>query len=65
MSKQKKSTIEVKGSAITILSQVDIWESLFNSNFNYNEFATIKSMASLNSYKTRVDGHFKTLGIWS
>lgn len=28
-----------------------IWESVYNSNFNYGEFATIKSKAGLNNYK--------------
>jgi hypothetical protein len=28
-----------------------IWESVFNLDFNYGEFATIKSQAGLNSYK--------------
>lgn len=31
-----------------------IWESVFNSGFNYGEFATIKSRAGLNSYKISV-----------
>ena len=31
-----------------------IWEELHNSNFNYGEFATIKSRAGLNSYKISV-----------
>ena len=31
-----------------------IWESINNSNFNYGEFATIKSQAGLNSYKISV-----------
>ena len=84
MSKTKKATIEVKGAAITVLSQgetdyisltdmlkakdgdffisdwlrnrntvefLGIWESIFNPAFNSGEFATIKSMAGLNSYK--------------
>ncbi len=28
-----------------------IWESINNPQFNYGEFATIKSMAGLHSYK--------------
>jgi len=28
-----------------------IWESVYNPNFNYGEFATIKSQAGLNNYK--------------
>jgi hypothetical protein len=31
-----------------------IWESVYNLNFNYGEFATIKSQAGLNSYKLSV-----------
>ena len=31
-----------------------IWEKLHNPNFNYGEFATIKSRAGLNSYKISV-----------
>jgi len=87
MSKAQKSTIEVQGTAITILSQQDgdyisltdmlkakdgdffisdwlrnrntveflgIWESVHNPDFNYGEFATIKTQAGLNSYKISV-----------
>ncbi|MEN5193456.1 KilA-N domain-containing protein [Sphingobacterium faecium] len=31
-----------------------IWESVYNSNFNYGEFAIIRSQAGLNSYKLSV-----------
>lgn len=31
-----------------------IWESVYNPNFNYGEFATIKSQAGLNNYKISV-----------
>lgn len=31
-----------------------IWESIYNPNFNYGEFAVIKSQAGLNSYKLSV-----------
>jgi len=31
-----------------------IWESVHNPNFNYGEFAIIKSQAGLNSYKLSV-----------
>ncbi|MDT3739935.1 MAG: KilA-N domain-containing protein [Candidatus Kapabacteria bacterium] len=31
-----------------------IWESVYNKNFNYGEFATIKSFAGLNNYKLSV-----------
>ncbi len=83
----KKTTISVQGTAITVLSQegegyisltdmmkakdgdffisdwlrnrntvefLGIWESVFNPDFNYGEFATIKSQAGLNSYKISV-----------
>ena len=87
MSKSKKSTIEVQGAAITVLSTAEgdyisltdmlrakdgeffisdwlrnrntveflgIWESVFNPDFNYGEFATIRNQAGLNSYKISV-----------
>jgi hypothetical protein len=31
-----------------------VWESVYNTNFNYGEFAIIKSQAGLNSYKLSV-----------
>jgi len=31
-----------------------IWERIYNHNFNYGEFAIIKSQAGLNSYKLSV-----------
>ena len=31
-----------------------VWESINNTNFNYGEFAIIKSQAGLNSYKISV-----------
>jgi hypothetical protein len=31
-----------------------IWETVYNPNFNYGEFAIIKSQAGLNSYKLSV-----------
>lgn len=31
-----------------------VWESIYNPDFNYGEFAVIKSMAGLNSYKLSV-----------
>lgn len=31
-----------------------IWESIHNGNFNYGEFAIIKSMSGLNRYKLSV-----------
>ena len=87
MNKAKKSTIEVQGTNISVLSIKDgdyisltdmlkakdgdffisdwlrnrntveflgIWERVHNSDFNYGEFATIKSQAGLNSYKISV-----------
>lgn len=30
-----------------------IWESVHNPDFNYGEFATIKSQAGLNNYKNK------------
>ncbi len=87
MVKEKKSTIDVMGTAVTVLSQRDedyisltdmlkakdgdffisdwlrnrntveflgIWERVHNPDFNYGEFAIIKSQAGLNSYKISV-----------
>jgi hypothetical protein len=87
MSKEKKLTIDVLGTAITVLSQRDedyisltdmlkakdgdffisdwlrnrntveflgIWERVHNPDFNYGEFAIIKSQVGLNSYKISV-----------
>ncbi len=34
--------------------QTGSWESINNPNFNYGEFATIKSQAGLNNYKISV-----------
>src|SRR5215469_149072 len=31
-----------------------LWESIYNPNFNYGEFAIIKSQAGLNNYKISV-----------
>ena len=31
-----------------------VWESLYSSNFNYGEFAIIKSKSSLNNFKISV-----------
>ena len=36
------------------VESLGIWESVYNSNFNYGEFAIIKSHAGLNSYKLSV-----------
>jgi len=87
MAKEKKSTINVQGTAITILTHKEddyisitdmlkakdgdffisdwlrnrntveflgVWESVYNPDFNYGEFAIIKSQAGLNSYKLSV-----------
>ncbi len=41
-----------------------IWESVYNPNFNYGEFAIIKSQAGLNNYKISVkEWHEKTNAI--
>jgi hypothetical protein len=87
MKKPAIATIEVKGTAVSILTGKEgdyisltdmlkakdgeffisdwlrnrntveflgIWESVFNPDFNYGEFATIRSQAGLNSYKISV-----------
>lgn len=87
MSKANKLTIDVMGTAVTVLSQRDedyisltdmlkakdgdffisdwlrnrntveflgIWERVHNPDFNYGEFAIIRSQAGLNSYKISV-----------
>ncbi len=36
------------------IEYLGIWESVYNPNFNYGEFAIIKSQAGLNSYKISV-----------
>jgi hypothetical protein len=87
MSNRKTTSIEVKGTSITIVSQdaqdyisltdmlkakdgdffisdwlrnrntvefLGIWESVYNPDFNYGEFAIIKSQTGLNSYKLSV-----------
>lgn len=36
------------------LEYLGIWESIYNPNFNYGEFATIRSKAGLNSFKISV-----------
>jgi hypothetical protein len=33
------------------IEYLGIWESVYNPDFNYGEFAIIKSQAGLNSYK--------------
>ena len=36
------------------LEYIGIWENVYNPNFNYGEFAIIKSQAGLNSFKISV-----------
>ena len=36
------------------MEYIGIWEKVYNPNFNYGEFAIIKSQAGLNSYKISV-----------
>jgi len=36
------------------LEFLGVWEKMYNPNFNYGEFAIIKSQAGLNSYKISV-----------
>ena len=36
------------------LEYICVWESLYNSNFNYGEFAIIKSKSGLNNFKISV-----------
>ena len=36
------------------IEYLGIWEKIHNPNFNYGEFAIIKSQAGLNSYKLSV-----------
>ena len=37
-----------------IIEYLGIWESVYNPDFNYGEFAVIKGQAGLNSYKLSV-----------
>ncbi|SMM98627.1 FIG00937980: hypothetical protein [uncultured Candidatus Thioglobus sp.] len=39
-----------------------IWEGIYNQDFNYGEFAIIKSQAGLNSYKISVKEWVKKTG---
>ena len=43
------------------LEYLGIWEKLYNSNFNYGEFATIRNQAGLNSFKISVKEYEVTL----
>ena len=36
------------------LEYIGIWEKVYNPNFNYGEFAIIKSQAGLNSFEISV-----------
>ena len=38
-----------------------IWERLYNPDFNYGEFATIRNQAGLNSFKISVKEYEVTL----
>ena len=40
---------------------IGIWESVYNPDFNYGEFAIIKSQAGLNNYKINVKNGMKRL----
>lgn len=35
------------------LEYIGIWEKVYNPNFNYGEFATIKSQSGLNGFKRK------------
>ena len=53
MNKNKKTTIEVKGAAITVLSHIEflgIWEQVNNPDFKPVEFDGIRMQAGLNSF---------------
>ena len=41
------------------LEYIGIWESIYNPNFNYGEFATIRSKAGLNNFKISVNELWK------
>ena len=36
------------------LEYIGIWERVYNPDFNYGEFATIRSQSGLNSFQTRL-----------
>ena len=36
---------------------IGIWESIYNPQFNYGEFAIIKRKAGLNNYNIKSDGN--------
>ena len=38
------------------LEYIGIWEKVYNPNFNYGEFAIIKSQSGLNSFKISLKG---------
>ena len=47
------------------LEYIGIWEQIHNPDFNYGEFAIIKSQAGLNNYKLSVkEWVFRSLGVW-
>ena len=40
-----------------------VWERIYNPNFNYGEFATIRNQAGLNNFKeTQPDSHSADAG---
>ena len=48
------------------LEYLGIWEQVYNPNFNYGEFATIKNQAGLNRFKISVKEYAERTGaIWS
>ena len=36
-----------------------VWERIYNPDFNYGEFATIRNQAGLNSFKISVKGEYQ------
>ena len=44
------------------LEYIGIWESIYNPNFNYGEFATIRSKAGLNNFKISVNEFVERTG---
>ena len=47
------------------LEYLGIWERLYNADFNYGEFATIKNQSGLNSFKISVKEYVeKSRTLW-
>lgn len=44
------------------LEYIGIWESIYNPNFNYGEFATIRNQAGLNNFKISVNEFVQRTG---